>query len=371
MSRPRVLVVGAFPPRGSKIVGGIATSCKALLESSFSDRFELTLIDSTQISNPPPFLLKRLVLALFRIARFMSQLSRTRHDCVLLFASSGFSLVEKGVMAWFARLIGVPALMFPRGGVMIEQSRKSAFNRTWIRWALRGSRKVLCQGPAWQRFCAEILHFSPDDAPIILNWTASERVLAIGRGRSARPAGHDVRLLFLGWLEREKGIFELLEACARLVPAHAFSLAIAGEGNASSAAREFVAANGLLDRVQFLGWVQKPELEGILSASDVLVLPSWAEGLPNAMIEAMAAGLAVVVSAVGNVPDVVTDGMEVLLVPPKDTDALEHALARVISDAGFRSSLADRGHRFAARNFAVEPAVAKLENAIQSVIRRS
>jgi len=369
VSRPRVLIVGAFPPPDKMIFGGIVTSCKILLDSSFSERFDLVLIDSTQISNPPPGFFMRLAFAGRRTARFVWLLRRSRPDCVLLFTAIGSSLVEKGMMAWLARLVGVPALMFPRGGQLIDQARNT-ISRVWIRWAFGGARKVLCQGPAWQRFAVDTLGFSADDAPIISNWTASVRLLAIGRGRSICPVGQPVRLLFLGWLEREKGIFELLEACTRLVPAHAFTLAIVGRGHAESAAREFVAARGLSDRVRFLGWVQGQDQENILKESDVLVLPSWVEGLPNAMIEAMAAGLAVVVSAVGNVPDVITDGVEALLVSPKDVSGLERVMTRVILDAELRLALVERGHRFAAENFAVETAVTKFDKVIQSVIRR-
>ena len=369
-SKPRVLLVGAFPTYESKIFGGIVTSCKTLLDSSFSNRFDLVLVDSTQISNPPPGFFVRLALAARRILQFVWLLYRSRPDCVLLFASVGGSLLEKGVMAWFSRLLGIPALMFPCGGAVIEQAQNSAFSRVWIRWAFGGTRKVLCQGPTWHRFAVDTLGFFPDDAPTISNWTASERLLAIGRERSKQPVDQPIRLLFLGWLEREKGIFELLEVCARLAPEHSFSVAIAAKGHAESAAKNIVASRGLSDRVQFPGWVQGQDMENILKESDVLVLPSWVEGLPNAMIEAMAAGLAVVVSAVGNVPDVITDGVEALLVPPKDTDALERALVRLFCDAEFRLALAGRGHRFAAETFSVEPAAAKFDEIIQSVIQQ-
>lgn len=367
---PRLLVVGAFPPPNSNIFGGIVTSCQTLLRSSFPERFELGLIDSTQISNPPPRFLLRLKFATRRVFLFLTLLYRFRPHCVLLFTAVGASLLEKGAMAWIARVFGIPALMFPRGGQVIDQSHESVLNRLWIRLAFAGASKVLCQGPAWQRFAVDSLGFSETDAPIIFNWTATERLLAIGRRRATSP-NQPVRLLFLGWLERAKGIFELIEACSRLAPSHAFSLTIAGKGHAEAEAENRVAMCGLSDRVQFLGWLQGADLERVLQESDVLVLPSWVEGLPNAMIEAMASGLAVVVSSVGNVPDVVNDGEEALLVPPQDSDALQRALARVISDAEFRVALAGRGHRFCRDNFAVEPAVEKLDEVVQAAIRRA
>ena len=370
MSKPRVLVVGAFPSPERKIFGGLVTSCRALMASSFVDRYVLDLIDSTQLSNPPPGFFTRMLFAIRRIVRFVWLIFRSRPDCVLLFAAIGMSLVEKGFMGWIARLVGVPVLIFPRGGPLLDQVRDSSFSRIWIRFAFGGASKVLCQGPAWQRFAIETLKINIDCAPIVPNWTASTSLLAIGRERAQPATEKPLQFLFLGWLERDKGIFELLEVCAHLARDYSFSLAIAGKGHAESLARDFIDANGLAGRVQFLGWVQGPDLERALKEADVFVSPSWAEGLPNALVEAMAAGLAVVISAVGNVPDVVRDGVEGLLVSPKDIESLERAMIRMLQETNLRGSLAKQAHQAAAEKFAVEPAVAKLDIAIRSVMRQ-
>jgi glycosyltransferase involved in cell wall biosynthesis len=120
-------------------------------------------------------------------------------------------------------------------------------------------------------------------------------------------------------------------------------------------------------RIRFSGWLKGAEVERALAGADVFVLPSWAEGLPNAMIEAMAARLAVVVTAVGNVPDLVQDGREALLVPPHDVVALREALRRVIEDRALRRKLADAGHALAAQKWSVGPAVDAILDAVASV----
>ena len=368
MKQPRVLLVGAFPPPDREVFGGIVTACRTLLASSFPERIDLDLIDSTQISNPAPGVLVRFMLAARRFVRFVIRFERHRPDAVLLFTASGLSLVEKGSMAWYARLRRVPALMFPRGGGVLESCAKSRFSRVWVRIAYRGARIVLCQGPMWRRFVTDILRRPNSDAPIIPNWTASEHLLEIGRNRTLEASQKPLRLLFVGWLEKEKGIFELLEACSRLAQKNSFLLDIAGKGHADNSVREFVIEKKLGDRVRFLGWIKGPEIETAYAQADILVLPSWKEGMPNVIIEAMASKLAVVVTTVGNVPDFITDEQQALLVPPQDTDALTNALDRVINDRGLRLSLASCGHAFAEKTFAVEPAVDRLEKAIFSVL---
>jgi glycosyltransferase involved in cell wall biosynthesis len=308
------------------------------------------------VSNPPPVLVVRAWYSLRRFLRFVVRLERSSPEVVLLFAAVGASLVEKGAMAWYARLRGIPAVMFPRGGGIVDEFRASAWTRAWVRVAFAGARKVFCQSPRFQAFVENDLRFPHTDAPVIPNWTATSALLELGRRRRPRPSG-PVRLLFLGWLDKEKGIEELLQACLTLAPTRLFTLTLAGEGNMSASARDTVERAGLSDRIQFLGWQRGSAVEECLRDADVLVLPSWAEGLPNAMIEAMAAGLAVVVTHVGSVPDVVADGEEALVVPPRDVTALTGAIGRVIDEPALRARLGAAAHALAAERFNVEAAV--------------
>lgn len=359
---PRILFVGAFPPEDAQIFGGMVSSCRALMRSSFPTRAQVIPVDTTQIAHPPPGLLKRLVLAGRRAVDYVVKLERERPDAVILFTAAGASVLEKGVLSWYARLRGVPALLFPRGGPVMDACRKSRFTRAWTRWALRGANVVLCQGPAWQDFVVDLLGIDRRNAPIIPNWTATTALLEIGAARQGRPGAP--RLLFVGWLDREKGIAELLDACAAIAPVYPFELVLVGEGNMSEPARAFVAANGLDDRVRFRGWLQGDALDSEYAAADIFVLPSWSEGLPNAMIEAMAAGLAVLVSAVGNVPSAIDDQVNGVMVPPRDVAALRDAMVRLIDDPERRAALGAKAHRSAREQFGVETAVDRILAAV-------
>ena len=363
----RVLFVGAFPPPGGTILGGMVTSCRILLSSSFPSRLDLDLLDSTQISNPPPEFAVRLVRAARRFVHFIARFERRRPDAVLLFVAVGASIVEKGAMAWYARLRGVPVIMFPRGGSVVNDCRESAFTRTWVRWSFGGARKIVCQSEAWLRFAIDVLGFARTNVTVIRNWTATRELLDIGAKRVARQDS-PVRLLFLGWLARDKGIFELIEACRRLVCGRQFTLDIAGEGDASAEARALVERHGLSEVVSFRGWLRGDHLLQALREADVLVLPSWAEGLPNAMIEAMSARLAVVVTGVGAIPELITDRLSGLVVEPRNADLLADALGEIIDDGDLRERLAREGYRIAMRDFEVESAVNRLVAEIEGTI---
>jgi glycosyltransferase involved in cell wall biosynthesis len=363
----RVLFVGAFPATGSAIHGGMITSCRILMASSFPSRFALDLFDSTQISNPPPAFAVRLLRAGARFVRFIGRFESRRPDVVLLFVAVGGSILEKGAMAWYARLRGVPAILFPRGGSVVNDCRDSAFTRTWVRWSFRGARKIVCQSESWKRFAIDVLGFARGNVTVIRNWTATRDLLDIGAKRVARQDSF-VRLLFLGWLDREKGIFELIEACRRLAGNGLFTLDIAGEGDVSAEARALVLRHDLSEVVRFRGWLRGQDLRQALSAADVLVLPSWAEGLPNAMVEAMAARLAVVVTGVGAIPELITDCHSGMLVEPRNPDSLARALEKVILDGEFRENLAREAYEIAVREFEVEAAVDRLVQEIEQTV---
>jgi glycosyltransferase involved in cell wall biosynthesis len=345
----------------------MVTSCRILMDSSFPSKVDLDLLDSTQISNPPPNLGVRLARAAARFANFIVRVERRRPDAVLLFVAVGASIVEKGAMAWYARLRNVPVIMFPRGGSVIDDCKTSRFTRRWVRLAFRGAQKIICQSESWRSFAVEVLGFMRSHVVVIRNWTATRDLLDLGAQR-VRRGDSPVRLLFLGWLDREKGIFELIEACRRLSNHANFTLDIAGEGDASAEIRTLVERHQLSHIVRFHGWIRGEALRATLRDADALVLPSWAEGLPNAMIEAMAAGLAVVVTRVGAIPELITDHRSGLLVEPRNVESLAAALGEIIDNPDLRASLGAQAYRIATQDFEVESAVERLMGEIESTV---
>lgn len=367
----KVLIVGGFPSPQKEVFGGIVTSCQSLVSSSFSDHYDLVLIDSTQISNPPPPLSVRGFLALKRFFVFLSQYFIEKPDAVILFTAVGASIVEKGALAWLARARRIPIFMFPRGAGVIKTAGDSAFQRLWVTLAMRGATHLLCQGPAWQDFATEVLGFPANRCPIIPNWTATERLLSIGTSRVVDVTSAAPIFLFVGWLEKEKGIIELLEASLSVSKHFDFYLMIAGRGHAEQEARMFVQANGLERVVRFCGWVEGGAKEELLRRADILILPSWAEGFPNAVVEAMAAKLAVIVTAVGNIPDLLVNEEHALVVQPKSVGTLAEAMCRLLLDPQLRLKLADRAHSFARDTFSVGQGVAALTRVIDDAIEMS
>lgn len=167
-------------------------------------------------------------------------------------------------------------------------------------------------------------------------------------------------VLFLGRLDAQKGVDTLIAAWVRIArDLPGVTLAIGGHGPEAAALRALAANAAVADRVRFLGVVPDPEEH--LRTADAFVLPSLFEGLPNALLEAMATGLPCVATAIGGTTDVATDGRDALLVPPADAAALATALRRVLTDADLAEGLGAAARRRAADHFSLDRMVARYE----------
>jgi glycosyltransferase involved in cell wall biosynthesis len=149
------------------------------------------------------------------------------------------------------------------------------------------------------------------------------------RSRSDLP----LRLVYIGRLAREKGLYELLQAVRLAVHLGVDArLIVAGEGAEADALHRYAVALGISSRVSFTGPVFGEAKVRLLGMADVAVLPSYAEGLPYALLEAMAAGIPVLATPVGAIPDVVSDGLHGYLVPARDPAAIAEAISRFAAD---------------------------------------
>jgi glycosyltransferase involved in cell wall biosynthesis len=151
-----------------------------------------------------------------------------------------------------------------------------------------------------------------------------------------------------------KGQRELIQALAHVPEARAVLVgADLEQGGAYQRQLEQTAeAVGVRDRVVFAG--RRNDVGDVLAELDVFALPSWTEGLPLVVLEAMARRTPVVATKVGGTPEVVVDGETGLLVPPRDPEALAAALRRLLEDADLRRRLGDAGYARVRDRFSAE-----------------
>ena len=174
-------------------------------------------------------------------------------------------------------------------------------------------------------------------------------------------------VLFLGRMEPGKGVYDLLEAVAALRAAVPdVRLVCAGDGDRIAVAR-YAERLGIADAVKFTGWVGPSGKRALFEAAAVFALPSYEEALPISLLEAMAAGVPVVASAVGGIPEVVADGVSGYLVAPGDKASLERSLRRLLLDRALGERIGAAARETARLRFAPERALPQLEEVYRAL----
>ena len=194
--------------------------------------------------------------------------------------------------------------------------------------------------------------------------------------RFERPAAHEIRselagiagrpiVLTAARLAPQKGLESLLGAAAMLPDA---IFIIAGDGPDRAALAAQAEAAGLADRVRFLG--SRRDIPDLLAACDVFVLPSLIEGLPLSVLEAMAAARPVVATRVPGTDEAVVDGETGLLVPPRDPEALAHAIRLVLSNPEQAARFGSAGRARVIADFSTQRMVAAVEQQYEELLER-
>jgi len=174
------------------------------------------------------------------------------------------------------------------------------------------------------------------------------------------PADKPLRLLFVGRLDRAKGLYEILQGMRLATELGVDArLIIAGSGPEHDRLKRYAQALGVGPRTVFAGAVFGRDKVKLMCGSDVMLLPSYSEGLPYALLEAMAAGLPVIATPVGAIPDVMSEGTHGCLVPPRDGRAIAEALALLHGDREKLSWMSRAARRRIRAAFSIERCAAE------------
>jgi glycosyltransferase involved in cell wall biosynthesis len=246
------------------------------------------------------------------------------------------STLRKVVLTAFCRSIRLRYLLHVHDFDYADEYRKRGpLPRFMIRRTFQGAVTTLVLGKRDLGLLTDLLRLKPNQIQVLHNAVPDPGLTENGPGRS----GTTCRLLFLGHLSDRKGVPELLRALARPdLMAKDWHATLAG-GGPIDLYRGLAAELGIDHRIDFPGWVDQAAVTALCVSSDVLVLPSYAEGMAMSVLEGLSHGLAVVTTPVGAHEEVIEPEQSGLLVPPGDVDALADALVRVIEDTGYRARL--------------------------------
>ena len=211
---------------------------------------------------------------------------------------------------------------------------------------------VVVLSESWKVFFEK--HVATEKISVIVNPSSTYDPACAKMRANRRKEQRDapVKILFIGRIGQRKGSYDLIEAVKKLRSLN-FTLDMVGDGE-GDIIREIVSANGLGNTVFVYDWVSHKDIGDWYNKADILVLPSYAEGLPMSILEAIGKGLPVISTNVGGIPEAVIDGINGFIISPGDVEALSEKMGVLINDASLRVEMGNNSLKIAEEKFSIE-----------------
>jgi len=334
---PVLIMLGAAP----QTRGGIATVVEAYRGQGLFRRWPVEYVATHGERSS----------AGFRAAgRFAALLAQYRRAVLHVHTTAGMGFWRDAAYVGAAIAARCPVLLHLHGGGFERFYDRIGTGQAVVRHVLQHAAWVAVPS---QRMAGWIHSVSPTVRAVFL----PSPVVVGPPSKGARPN----LILFLGRLHADKGIYDLLDAVSQLRAAVPdVRLVCAGDGERVAVA-QYAEHLGIADAVKFTGWVGPSGKRALLESAAVFALPSYDEGMPVSLLEAMAAGVPAVASPVGGIPELVVDGTSGLLAAPGDVATLQRHLRKLLLERSLGERIGAAGRETVRARFAAERALPKLE----------
>jgi glycosyltransferase involved in cell wall biosynthesis len=361
-TKPRILVSGHLPPP----MGGIATYYQSLLNSSLPQRVDLCFVETSSQKRTQAqsgrFSFSNLVSALSDCGRFTNAVIKHRPQLCHIATADGLSFGKHGVCVIIARLFGSRVLLHPHCGFSVLYTDQPRWWQWFFRTIIRMTNGVVTLSTEWNQLTAILpgssVYFLPNGIDL-----SAYRAVGLER-RVVAKEPHHLKVLYLGYLGKAKGSFDLVEAAIRIsndkLPV-VFDL-VGGDwapGEVEQVKKQVDQA-GLGNIVSLHPPVVGAQKIDYFREADIFIYPSYSEGMPIAVIEAMACGLPIIASRVGGLPDLVIDGINGILVDAGSPDQLATAIKYLSTDPDLRIEMQLKSFQRAFDKFDIEKIVPRL-----------
>lgn len=352
-----ILMVGPHPDR---VKGGISSWARNILSSELIKEYPIDYV-ATMVDGSWPLKLGTALRALFI---FLYKLSFSRPLLVHVHGSKEASFYRKMFFMALARVWRIKIIFHCHSGKFDQfYLEERGWQKILIRKVLSLSDRVVVLSPHWACFFPQIVPASK--LKVLENAVPLDSYQSKGAefSKALEPT-----LLFAGLLTENKGLFDLLSIVPELVKkVPSLKVLLAGSGDVQKI-QALLQSGHIEGSVKLLGWVDPQQLIGFYHQSHIFVLPSYYEGWPMVLLEAMACGLPIVGTRVGGIPELVEEGKNGILINPGDRKALLEALIALLADPVLREGIAQKNIKKIKEKYDMPVYIEKLKGLYREIL---
>jgi glycosyltransferase involved in cell wall biosynthesis len=277
----------------------------------------------------------KITIFLTAICKLIGILLTQSVDLIQIEISQRGSAFRQAIMTFIAWIFRKPIIIHAHGSQFHEfYTGLPQWIQKLLTWVFGKCQRFIVLSKSWQEFYTNTFGLKPEQVVVLYN------PVIIPAEVPKRSDSQKVKFLFLGRIGERKGAFDLIKAFSLLPDEHKkkSTLIMAGDGDLE-AARNLVKTLNLEDYIQLPGWIDADQRDILLAQANVFILPSYNEGLPLAMLEAMAWELPVIVTPVGGISEIVTDAENGVIIKPGDIEQLSHGMSSLIKNEKLRLDL--------------------------------
>ncbi len=328
------------------VKGGIASVVNGYREHDFGGKCEVNYIESYRNGSK----WEKLAKALKGYLLFFREMILNKPDIVHIHSSFGPSFYRKMPFIYMACFRGVPVINHIHGAEFETFYLKASDRKKRrIRKVYGKCTMLIALSEEWKRNLESVV--SPEKITVIENYCKIPDLSGTEKKK---------QILFLGEIGKRKGCYDIPEIYGRVLEkGERLPLIMAGDGELAEVKKLFEDRD-LLESVSFPGWVRGADKDKCLKESGIFLFPSYYEGMPMAVLEAMAYGMAIVTTRVGGIPHLLEDGVSGYLCEPGDIEGLSKRLLELSKDGDKRRKMGERARQKAIEEYSMESHIKKL-----------
>lgn len=350
-----ILMVG--PSFEQKIIGGISAVVKTLLNSSLCNKYKILYVSTTPLIGNK---IEKCFFFVKGLSIFIIALLVKKPKIIHIHTSSRFSFFRKSFFFLISKILGKRVILHIHSGEFhLFYSERGKLQSRFIRKVLDSADKIVVLTEQWLKNIKKMT--SNENISILYN-PVNCAVFNINRNGKYHNHNKEKIVLFAGELCRKKGIYTIIQAIPSILTKYKkVKFILAGKGEIEKV-KKICKEMGIQNNVCLHGFVAGEKKIKVFAEADIYILPSYNEGLPVSVLEAMASGLPIITTPVGGIPEAVKNGINGFLIEPGNSEMLADKILKLLKDDELRKNMGRKSLKIVKEKFDINIIDEQLSN---------